>query len=155
MAMLQAARARALGLPQDSAYSWGLNRSIFYAAAKRGFKGRAGKGGGEAGSQHPEESKSMYSLGNDQAYRDVKSEKLYFTIGGRTQTEKDFQEKIASRFGSDAKFRRAWKEATEIVQGYDAEVLKSGQDFYAQVYKPRRDELAGKWASEFGSGAAQ
>ncbi|MBC7189152.1 hypothetical protein H5U35_02900, partial [Candidatus Aerophobetes bacterium] len=38
MATLQAARAFLLGLPLESAKSWGLNRAIFYAAAKRGFK---------------------------------------------------------------------------------------------------------------------
>src|SRR2546428_13099724 len=44
MATLQAARAYLLGLRMDEAYSWGLNRSIFYAAAKRGFKGVPQKG---------------------------------------------------------------------------------------------------------------
>jgi hypothetical protein len=43
MAMLQAARAESLGLPRDSAYSWGLNRAIFYAAAKSGFRGGSAK----------------------------------------------------------------------------------------------------------------
>ncbi len=38
MALLQAARAFVLGLPIESAKSFGLNRAIFYAAAKRGFK---------------------------------------------------------------------------------------------------------------------
>ena len=38
MAVLQAARALCLGLSEDSSKSWGLNRAIFYAAAKRGFK---------------------------------------------------------------------------------------------------------------------
>jgi hypothetical protein len=48
MAILQAARAEALGLPEDSAYSWGLNRAIFYAAAKRGFRGgTAARAGGK------------------------------------------------------------------------------------------------------------
>lgn len=50
MATLQAARAYILGLPLESALSWGLNRSIFYAAAKRGFKGGPGvKGKGAKG----------------------------------------------------------------------------------------------------------
>ena len=40
MATLQAARAKELGLPIMAAKSWGLNRAIFYAAAKRGFKER-------------------------------------------------------------------------------------------------------------------
>jgi len=37
MATLQAARAFLLGLPLESAKSWGLNRAIFYAEAKRVF----------------------------------------------------------------------------------------------------------------------
>ena len=40
MAVLQAARALVLGLPESQAKSWGLNRAIFYAAAKRGFKAK-------------------------------------------------------------------------------------------------------------------
>ena len=44
MATLQAARARILGLSVASAKSWGLNRAIFYAAAKRGFKAAQGAG---------------------------------------------------------------------------------------------------------------
>ena len=38
MAILQAARAMELGFSETRAKSWGLNRAIFYAAAKRGFK---------------------------------------------------------------------------------------------------------------------
>jgi hypothetical protein len=38
MATLQAARAKELGLSVTAAKSWGLNRAIYYAAAKRGFK---------------------------------------------------------------------------------------------------------------------
>lgn len=38
MATLQAARAYALGLSLEEAKSFGLNRAIFYAAAKKGFK---------------------------------------------------------------------------------------------------------------------
>lgn len=39
MALLQAARATVLGYSQDEAESFGLNRAIFYAAAKRAFMG--------------------------------------------------------------------------------------------------------------------
>lgn len=35
MAVLQAARASVLGLDLEEAKSWGLNRAMFYAAAKR------------------------------------------------------------------------------------------------------------------------
>ena len=50
MALLQAARATALGYPLDEAESFGLNRAIFYAAAKRGFKG--GSSSKQPGEQH-------------------------------------------------------------------------------------------------------
>ena len=49
MTLLQAARAHVLGLPLESAYSWGLNRAIFIAAAKRGFKGGSASGSGVSG----------------------------------------------------------------------------------------------------------
>ena len=58
MAVLQAVRAQSLGLPHDSALSWGLNRAIFYAAAKQGFRKAPPKAGGElvkpAAAQPPE-----------------------------------------------------------------------------------------------------
>jgi hypothetical protein len=46
MALLQAARAKVLGYPLDEAQSFGLNRAIFYAAAKRGFMRRCINPGG-------------------------------------------------------------------------------------------------------------
>jgi hypothetical protein len=148
MAMLQAARARYLGLSEDSAYSWGLNRAIFYAAAKKGFSGASGgiAGKGEGGGQaRPGE----YRLGQDLAYRDPTNPKLLFTIGGEVQTAEDFRAKIASRFGGQRNFRKAWEEATSIVSAADEDFLKSGEMFYSQVYKPRRDDLVEKWAAEF------
>lgn len=148
MAMLQAARAKRLGLEDDSAYSWGLNRSIFYAAAKRGFRGRGGEPKtGEVPPKPPTE--ETFSLGDEMAYRDPESPKLYFTIGGETQTAEAFQRQIASRFGSEANFRGAWAEATEIVQGFDDDVLRSGRRFYSLVYRPRRDALVAEWTERY------
>ncbi len=149
MATLQAARARQLGLAQDSAYSWGLNRAIFYAAAKRGFGGsRSAPPEGRTGSA-PEPEKNLYSLGNDEAYRDPSSPTLRFTIGGETQTPEAFQRQVAARFGDEANFDRAWKEAMSIMEGFDERTLRSGRDFYGVVYKPRRDALVAKWSKEF------
>src|SRR3954470_13726542 len=42
-AILQAARGYQLGLDLDSAKSWGLNRAIFYRAAKNGYFKRGKK----------------------------------------------------------------------------------------------------------------
>lgn len=148
MATLQAARARRLGLPERSAYSWGLNRAIFYAAAKRGFGGTSKTGEVGTPSARPGR-ENLYSLGNDEAYRDPNSPELLFTIGGETQTEEKFRKQVAVRFGSDGNFQRAWDEAMQTVGAFDEDVLRSGSLFYSQVYKPRRDDLVAKWSKEF------
>jgi len=150
MATLQAARAKRLGLPDASAFSWGLNRAIFYAAAKRGFRGTGGPPKtGEPSPSAAAPAADTYSLGDDFAYRDPNRSGLYFTIGGETQTEDDFERQVAARFGSARAFREAWKEAEGIVAGFDEEVLRSGSRFYSVVYKPRRDELVTEWSERF------
>lgn len=148
MATLQAARARKLGLSEQSAYSWGLNRAIFYAAAKRGLGGMR-RSAGDAGTPTGPPRENLYSIGNDEAYRDPSSPGLLFTIGGETQTEEKFRKQVAARFGSEQNFERAWSEATQTVAAFGEEVLRSGSMFYSQVYKPRRDELVAKWSREF------
>ncbi len=149
MAMLQAARARHLGLPEESAFSWGLNRSIFYAAAKRGFRGASGspKTGEVAGHA---EGRASYSLGDEIAYRDPASSALAFTIGGKTQTAAEFRRQIASRFGEEPEFRKAWEEALRYVTGFPEEVLRSQHEFYSVVYRPRRDAWVLEWTGRYG-----
>ncbi len=85
MALLQAARAYALGLPLESARSWGLNRAIFIAAAKRGFKGGAGGGVTGAGKGTSRDA-DTYFLGDDMAFKTTGGGVLLFTIGGEVQT---------------------------------------------------------------------
>lgn len=155
MAMLQAARAQALGLKLESAYSWGLNRAIFYAAAKRGFRGTPSKPEGEAkgeGAPLPAEpTRAPYHLGDDEAYRDPKAATLLFTIGDKDQTGADFEKQIAARFGTKQNFRSAWDEAVRIVDGFDRETLESRRRFFEEVYRPRRDELSEAWSRAYSS----
>jgi len=147
MATLQAARAERLGLNRNSAYSWGLNRAIFYAAAKMGFRGAKQGTPGEATESRPAgtASREEYQLGNDMAFRDTSRKELYFTIGEETQTEKEFEKQIVARFGPNRVWNEAWKEAAQIVGEADLADLESGQRFYSQVYKPRRDILRERW----------
>jgi hypothetical protein len=142
MATLQAARASALGLDKDEAYSWGLNRAIFYAAAKQGFKSAYSHAGG-SGKGEPKEGKPTFSLGDELAYKENQRDKSLFVIGGKAQTPNDFEKQVVSRFGG--KFDAAWKEAIQIVEGEDKETLLSQRKFYEDVYKPRRDDLSKKW----------
>ncbi len=148
MAMLQAARARSLGLSEGSAYSWGLNRSIFYAAAKRGFRGRSESVDRPDGTPHAGPA-TTYSLGDEYAYVDPDRPGPYFRIGGETQTESDFERQIASRFGEKAQFEAAWSEAMRIVGSVDPSTLRSQKGFYGEVYKPRRDQLVDEWKQKF------
>ncbi|MBC7327379.1 hypothetical protein H5T87_04610 [bacterium] len=151
MALLQAARAHILGLPLESAYSWGLNRAIFYAAAKKGFKKAmpAPKLEDLFPQKRKEEIEELrkgfgvYHLGDEMAYSVEINGKLLFTIGKEIQDEKAFKKQIASRFGDF--FSQAWEEALNICRQYDKGVLLSQRYFYETVYKPRRDELAKKW----------
>jgi hypothetical protein len=143
MAVLQAARALVLGLPLESAYSWGLNRAIFIAAAKRGFKGGSG-GGVEGRGGKTSKTAGVYLLGDDMAFKTERNGALLFTIGGKVQTKEDFDRQVKSRFG-DA-FPGAWKEALAYVKEFDRKTLLSADDFFRDVYKPRRDELAEKWS---------
>jgi hypothetical protein len=149
MATLQAARAFVLGLSESQAKSWGLNRAIFYAAAKRGFKAKplAGRPLIEIQKKPIFETPDTFYLGSDMAYKvKEKDGKVYFTIGGQIQTEKDFQRQVESRFAG--KFVQVWNEAIDLVKKFDREVLLSQNDFYEIVYKPKRDELAEKWTGE-------
>lgn len=139
MATLQAARAQVLGLPLASAKSWGLNRAIYYAAAKRGFKG----GSGPAKPEKYQRSFGEYWLGLDKAYKVRAGGRMLFTIGGDIQHPEDFKRQIEERF--QGTFRQAWKESREILQRYKREALESPEHFYQQVYRPRRDELAARW----------
>ena len=152
MALLQAARAKALGYPLDEAESFGLNRAIFYAAAKRGFKGGTS-------SKHPGEpqvlketpgrnvSKTIQqdALGDEGAYYVEMDGKKRYVMGEEILGPDDFRRQIADRFGQA--FPQAWAQAVQIVEQTDRATLDSRRKFYEEVYKPRRDELAKAWSA--------
>jgi hypothetical protein len=149
MAMLQATRAESLGLSRESSYSWGLNRAIFYAAAKRGFRGASeGSGSEEAGPAKPAE-RGKYRLGDDEAFRANSTGDPIFVIGDDPQTSAEFERQVAARFGSRANFQLAWNEARQIVAAFDRATLESRRRFFDDVYKPRRDELSEDWSRRF------
>ncbi|MFX1582497.1 MAG: hypothetical protein ACFFCJ_09795 [Promethearchaeota archaeon] len=148
MALLQAARAHILGLGIPSAKSWGLNRAIFYAAAKRGFKGQkpVKRSRIEIKKKPITETPEAYHLGSEVAFKAPQNDgPLYFTIGGKIQTEEEFTRQIEARFGTA--FDQAWQDALEYVGTFEKETLISQTGFFNSVYKPRRDELASKWSN--------
>lgn len=159
MATLQAARAYVLGMSVASAKSFGLNRAIFYAAAKRGFKGKGvvkppnrfvskEKKYSEREITKMQNSFTMTSIGDEAAYSIEIDGKKFFVIGSEVQSPDDFARQIERRFGKN--YRKAWKEAVKICKDYDKGVLLSQRYFYETIYKPRRDELAKNWTEKFG-----
>lgn len=145
MGLLQAARAYTLGLPLESAYSWGLNRATFIAAAKRGFKAGGGSDSG-GGARGESKEKNTYLLGDDMAYKTEQNGVMLFTFGGKTQTKEEFDGRVRARFGK--KFPQAWKEALAYVKRFDKEILMSREGFFAEVYRPVRDEWAERWTRD-------
>ena len=160
MATLQAARAAALGLDDDAAKSWGLNRAIFYAAAKRGFRNaplpgtrppraadeRKGAAAGAAEERRDEE----FTLGGEKAFlASDRGPGLRFAFGDEVQTPRDFEWQIERRF---ADWPAAWGEALDLVKSTDPEDLNSQRRFYEHVYKPLRDKLAAKWSGAAAAG---
>ena len=155
MAVLQAARAYVLGMPLNSAKSWGLNRAIFYAAAKKGFVKPKGvpeikeikvpeKVFDKKTQEKIIKTFKIFYLGDEMAYSVKIDDETYFMIGNEVQTPENFYKQVEQRFGK--KFSLAWEEAIKICKSFDEAVLKSQRNFYEAVYKPRRDELASKWS---------
>ncbi len=152
MALLQAARAKVLGYPLDEAQSFGLNRAIFYAAAKRGFKGAPGaKHAGEQHSVRETAGRSMTktiqqdAVGDEIAYYIEIDGKKRYVMGDEMMKPEDFDRQVAQRFGPA--FPKAWEEALELIEHTERTTLTSQRHFYKQVYKPRRDELAKAWSA--------
>ena len=116
MALLQAARAKVLGYPLEEAQSFGLNRAIFYAAAKRGFKG--GTSAKHPGEQHTFKGTSGKSaakivqedvLGNELAYYVEMDGKKRYVMGNEILEPEDFKREVEQRFGQA--FPKAWEQA--------------------------------------------
>ncbi len=135
MGLLQAVRYYVLKGDLDLAKSFGLNRAIFYAwAKKRGVTTRRAGGAFRAG-QPAEGEEVEEKIGDEVAYR---SQRGYFTIGGQVQRPIDFDRMIAARFGSS--FKKFWDAAVEYVRSFPEDVLKSQRDFYRKIYLPVRDQ---------------
>jgi hypothetical protein len=134
MGLLQAARYYTLKGDLELAKSFGLNRAIFYAwAKKRGVSVRRAERGLRPG-QPAEREEIEERVGDEVAYR---SSHGYFTIGGQIQRPVDFDRMIAARFGQN--FEKFWNAAIEYVKSFPENILKSQREFYEKVYLPVRD----------------
>ena len=142
MALLQAARYYLLSGDREKAYSFGLNRAIFYAWAKhRGkFQTKALKRVDKAKGvrQVKEGDKIMVYVGDEGAFI---SPRGWFTIGNTEQRPEDFKRQIASKINSTISFEKAWEAALNYLRRFSRTTLLDQQKFYEKVYKPVRDNF--------------
>ncbi|MEM3715790.1 MAG: hypothetical protein QW341_02305 [Candidatus Bathyarchaeia archaeon] len=154
MALLQAARYYLLTGDLDKAKSFGLNRAIFYAWAKRhGGKTPPKKitcaRDSAAGSASKERE---FHLGDEVA---LMSKNGWFAIGGQEQRPEDYDSQIAKRIDSVVRYGDAWEAAIEYLKRFSRETLLSQQKFFKEVYEPVRDSFLEKVLSKRGGGKAE
>lgn len=144
MALLQAARYYLLMKDFEKALSFGLNRAIFYAWAKRTLKTRASRIKRQKTVQETlEEDKKIseektFFLGNEGAYL---SENGWFKIGDQEQRPSDFEREVIDKIADVMPFEEAWKIAVDYLKRFDKETLLDQRKFFEEVYKPVRDKF--------------
>jgi hypothetical protein len=141
MGLLQAARYYLVTGDLERAKSFGLNRAVFYAWAKRYARDhltpprRVGAVMGEASSL---EEGRVELLGDEVAYV---SERGWFAIGDEEQTPKDYERQIAARIGSIIPYEEAWRAALDYLRRLPRSILLDQRRFYEEAYKPVRDDF--------------
>ncbi len=138
MGLLQAARYYIVTGNLERAKSFGLNRAIFYAWAKR--RGRSRLRQTRTTGRMPTvpvEERRAEQLGNEKAFVSTGG---WFAMGDTEQTPADYDRQIAGRIEAAAiRYEDAWAAAIKYVDGFTRETLLDQQGFYAEVYRRVRD----------------
>ena len=142
MGLLQAARYYLLKGDIERAKSFGLNRAIFYAWAKRYARDRLvaiRRGAGAATDRMVAADLKIERVGDETAYL---SPNGWFMIGGTEQSARDYDRQIAKRIEAAAiRYEDAWKAAINYLRSFPKDVLVNQQKFYKEVYRPIRDSF--------------
>jgi hypothetical protein len=140
MALLQAARYYILTGEEEKAKSFGLNRAIFYAWAKR--RGvtkpppRRKVPAGQEVARERREGKTLVYIGNEGAYT---SEEGWYIIGEESQLPQDYDRQIVSKIDPILPYERAWSSALEYLRDFPTSDLLDQSTFFSKVYRPVRD----------------
>jgi hypothetical protein len=140
MALLQAARYFILMGEEEKAKSFGLNRAIFYAWAKRRGVARPPSRrtvpSGQEVAKETREGKTLVYVGNEGAYA---SEKGWYIIGEESQLPQDYDRQIVSKIDQILPYERAWSSALEYLRHFPRSDLLDQSKFFSEVYRPVRD----------------
>ncbi len=138
MALLQAARYYLLKGDLEKAKSFGLNRAIFYAWAKRRKHRPVRSAGASHYSSVPSKSERVESLGDEKAYV---SPTGLFVIGDEVQRPQDYDRQVVKKIEKYFPYEVAWEAALKYLSTFPKSVLLSQREFYEKVYKPVRDNF--------------
>lgn len=144
MGLLQAARYYLLYGDVDKAKSFGLNRAIFYAwAKKRGalVASRKAIGPRVRGTRvlyRDREGRKLVTVAGEEAFIAPSG---YFIMGDQEQRPEDFDKEITERINAVISFNQAWRAALNYVNSFPKSILKDPRKFYEKVYKPVRDDF--------------
>jgi len=141
MGLLQAARYYLLTGDLERAKSFGLNRAIFYAWAKRHAREIASRRVAASEATRPSaegREERAVQVGDETAFV---SERGWFVIGGEEQRPEDYDRQIVQHIEGVVPYERAWQAALEYLRGFNREVLLDQQRFFKEVYEPVRDRF--------------
>ncbi len=139
MALLQAARYFLLKGDLERAKSFGLNRAIFYAWAKRsGGRVRTHRAAGASAPSIPKVAREIEQLGDERAYV---SDDGFFIIGDEVQRPEDYDEQVVRKIEAVVPYDRAWNAALNYLRSFPADYLLDQRKFYERVYLPVRDRF--------------
>jgi len=146
MALLQAARYYVLRGDLERAKSFGLNRAIFYAWAKKRGRVRTRT----APTPRTATTHTMLGLSAERRVEKLGDEEAFispsgwFEIGDEEQRPSDYDREVAWRISSIMPYEEAWRKAIEYVSNFDIKTLENQREFYEKVYKPVRDTFLQK-----------
>ncbi len=144
MALLQAARYYLLKGDLDKAKSFGLNRAIFYAWAKKRTQTTKRTTSSVGKYQHTrrttleQQTVKTESIGDEQA---LVSDKGWFTIGEDEQTPEDYDREVIQKINTIIPYDEAWRKALEYLRKFDRTTLENQREFFEKIYKPVRDSF--------------
>ncbi|RLF10412.1 MAG: hypothetical protein DRJ98_06160 [Thermoprotei archaeon] len=139
MGLLQAARYYLVTGDLEKAKSFGLNRAVFYAWAKRYARDRLLQPRRRATlTTYVHGEKKMEQIGDEGAYL---SPRGWFAIGDMEQKPSDYDRQIAKRIEAIIPYEEAWKAALDYLRNFPRTTLLDQQRFYDEVYRPVRDDF--------------
>jgi hypothetical protein len=110
---------------------------------EEGVQGQGARSGRGSRERKTSKGEAAYLLGDEKAFKTERNGVLLFTIGARSRQRRTLTSRVRARFGGA--FEDAWKEAVGYVGSFEKKMLLSADEFFGEVYRPRRDQLAEKW----------